>query len=190
MRKIVSIQASIWYFKFNKMQDTFIKKIIKSIARTRYQIDLGITRKIKAMRGEQLYELAGSCNSCGKCCVTPTIKVFLPFFYLKTARWIIIHWHKTINGFEFIGENRKEKYFIFSCTHWQPDTKLCDAYASRPGLCIVYPRNLVDSTNPVFMEGCGFYAIRKNAGTMEKALDKLELSEEKLDELKRKLHLK
>ena len=108
---------------------------------------------------------------------------------MHSTRWIILKWHKLVNGFEILGENRQMKCFIFKCTHWDPETKLCDSYDSRPGLCRDYPRNLIDTTDPVFMKDCGYYAVRKNAESMEKALDDLDLPEENLRELKQKLHL-
>ncbi|OGL41156.1 MAG: hypothetical protein A2161_07545 [Candidatus Schekmanbacteria bacterium RBG_13_48_7] len=172
------------------MKDGIVRKTIKYVALARYMIDLKITRLIKSVGNSQTFHLEGSCNRCGKCCENPAIILSAPFFYLKTNRWLTLKWHKIVNGFEFVGENRKEKCFIFRCTHWNPETKLCDSYETRPGLCRDYPRNQIDSTDPVFMDSCGYYAVRKNAESMGKAIDKLLLSEEKTDKLKQKLHIK
>ena len=79
--------------------------------------------------------------------------------------------------------------FIFRCTHWDSETKQCDSYESRPGMCRDYPRNLAYSSNPVFFPHCGFYARDINAENMEEALDDLALPAPDLEELKEKLHL-
>jgi len=171
------------------MKDGYLLKTIKWIALLRYTLDLGFTRRIRSIKREQHYRLGGSCRSCGKCCVTPMIPVRAPFIYLKTARWLLITWHRKVNGFEYIGENRKKGQFIFQCTHLDTDTMLCDAYDTRPGMCRDYPTNLLDAALPAFLEGCGFYPILKNAEQMQELLDASGLSGEKLKELKRKLHI-
>ena len=117
------------------------------------------------------------------------VQIFPPFLYLKSARWLIITWHRLVNGFEFIREDRQEKIFIFRCTHSDPETGLCDSYESRPGMCRDYPRILLDSTEPQLFSTCGYYPILKNGGKLSTALDRLDLSDAKREELKRRLHL-
>ena len=171
------------------MQDGFIRKSIKYIARIRYAADLKLTRLLKSARNRNLYRLAGSCLQCGKCCKKPTIRIFPLLFYLKSLRWVIITWQRSVNGFEFIEENRKDKCLVFRCTHLDPVTKLCDAYASRPGMCRDYPRNQLDYAVPVFFEGCGYRAELRNAERFGAALETLDLPQETLQKLKHDLQL-
>ncbi len=171
------------------MKDGIVRKIIKRIALVGYTIDLQGTRAIQRRNGEPFYKLCGSCNNCGGGCKSPMIQVFPLFYYLRSYRWIIKMWHKLINGFEYIGEDRRNKTFTFRCTHWDPETKLCDSYDSRPGMCRDYPRPLLYSYRPEFLKECSFYAVDKNAGRMVDALKELDLPEEKLNDIKDKLHL-
>lgn len=57
-------------------------------------------------------------------------------------------------------------------------------------MCRDYPFNLLYSTNPVFLERCGYHAVYKNAEGMREALEKLDLPEEKPQKLKRELHIR
>ena len=172
------------------MTDGTIRKTIKRIALVCYSIDLKSTRAIQALRGEPLYRLHGFCNQCGACCQSPMIPIFPALFFIKSFHWLIRAWHRWVNGFEFIGEDRKNKILIFRCTHWDPHTKLCDSYDTRPGMCRDYPRNLVYSTDPNFLNQCSYYAVDKNAECMRAVLEDLNLPPEKLEALKQKLHVR
>jgi uncharacterized cysteine cluster protein YcgN (CxxCxxCC family) len=171
------------------MKDGLGRKAFKFISRLRYQTDLNLTRKIKSARGEQFYRLTGSCRSCGKCCETPMIPVFPLLFFFKSVRWAIVTWHRMINGFEFLQADRRQKCLVFRCTHWDPVTKHCDSYETRPGMCRDYPRNLLDSPQPVFLEGCGYGARLKNSTLMDAALTDAGLPEDRLQALKQQLYV-
>ena len=166
-----------------------IKRVVKRAALICYMVDLNTTRIIQKLRGEPLYQLRGTCNGCGACCRSPMVQVFPLFFHIKSARKLILLWHQLVNGFEYVGEDRNNKTFIFRCSHWDPKSQKCDSYDSRPGMCRDYPRNLIYSTNPVFLKECSYYAVDKNAKTITEALEELDLPPEKLNLLKRKLHL-
>ena len=170
------------------MRDGPGRRIIKRIARARYQTDLAITRAIRRFQGQSMFELGGSCRRCGACCETPMIKVYAPLFYLRTFRALMRFWQGRVNGMELIGEDRKAKAFIFRCTHWDPQTRLCDSYASRPGMCWDYPRPLLDWPVPRFLDGCGHRAVHRQAARIRSSLEGLGLSEEKRRELEEKLH--
>ncbi|UCD81098.1 MAG: YkgJ family cysteine cluster protein [Desulfobacterales bacterium] len=144
---------------------------------------------MKAGRNHDLFRLAGSCLHCGKCCETPMIRIFPLFFYLKSVRWAVITWQRHINGFVFLWASRRDKCLVFRCTHWDPVTRLCDAYSSRPGMCRDYPRNQLDSPTPVFFAGCGFRAVLQNADKFEASLATLDLPPETLQKLKQDLQL-
>jgi Fe-S-cluster containining protein len=68
--------------------------------------------------------------------------------------------------------------------------KLCACYRTRPGVCRHYPRNLLDSPNPEFLETCGYYPHYRNADAFKEALDECELDPQKRAEIERKLHLR
>ena len=172
------------------MQDGLIRKSLKYAARIRYAADLKLTRLLKSARSRSPYRLAGSCLQCGQCCEKPTIRIFPLLFYLKSLRWIIITWQRSVNGFEFIEENRGDKCLVFRCTHLDPVTKRCDAYGSRPGMCRDYPRNQLDYAVPVFFDGCGYRAELRNAEKFDAALEALNLPPEAVQQLKHDLQLK
>jgi Fe-S-cluster containining protein len=79
--------------------------------------------------------------------------------------------------------------FIFRCTHWDPATRRCDSYESRPGMCRDYPRAHLWTGNPEFLPGCGYRAVAPGAAAMIAALRAEGLEGEKLEAVKRKLHL-
>ena len=101
----------------------------------------------------------------------------------------MVTWHRMINGFEFLQADRRQKCLVFRCTHWDPATKHCDSYESRPGMCRDYPRNLLDAPRPIFLVGCGYGAILKNSTMMDAALADVGLPEDKLQALKQKLYV-
>jgi Fe-S-cluster containining protein len=169
------------------MKDGLLRRIVKRIALLRYTVDLGITRRL---RGAPHFVLRGTCGGCGRCCETPSIPVRPLFFRLRLTRWIILEWHRLVNGFEYVDEDRKRRLLVFHCTHFDAVTRRCDAYESRPGLCRDYPRNLLYSSKPDLFPECGFYALHRNAAGFRDALERLDLPPEKLAELKEKLHLR
>ena len=171
------------------MQDGLLRKSVKFAARIRYAADLKLIRWLKSIRTKNPYLLAGSCLHCGKCCESPTIRIFPLLFYLKSLRWAIITWQRNINGFEFIVENRRDKCLVFRCSHLDPVTKHCDAYHSRPGMCRDYPRNQLDYAVPTFFEGCGYRAELRNAEKFNVALESLDLTPECRQKLKKDLQL-
>jgi uncharacterized protein len=167
------------------MKDGIYKKNIKRIAWSRYCFDLAVTRLILKAKGESNYKMQGKCCKCGACCETPMIRTIAPFFYLKSLRWLFLIWHRKINGFELIREDRIKRTFVFNCTHFNTKTKQCDAYSSRPGMCRDYPINILYNTPPLFLPTCTFSAIAKNADQITESLDKLDLPPEKLEKIKK-----
>ena len=162
---------------------------VKRLALIRYRIDLTITRRIRAFTDRPAFELGGACNCCGKCCETPTIPIHPALFYFKSVRWLTVKWQNAVNGFEFLDENRYMKHLVFRCRHWDPHTKRCHVYRTRPGMCRDYPRNLLDDPAPEFLDGCGYYTVLKNAQKMRDALINSGLPDDKIKELSQKLHL-
>jgi len=64
---------------------------------------------------------------------------------------------------------RAERNFVFRCTHFDPATRSCDSYASRPGMCRDYPRNLTYSALPEFLPECGYSAVYKKGEQLRSA---------------------
>jgi len=172
------------------MKDGPLRRVIKRLALLRYIGDLWVTRLVLKAQGEPRYRLTGACNGCGRCCETPVIPVSRPVFFLRSLRWLTLTWHRLVNGFEYTGEDRRLKLFVFRCTHYDPVTKQCDSYDSRPGMCRDYPRNLAYSALPEFLPECGYSAVYKKSEQLRQALAKANLPPEKFEELVRKLHLK
>ncbi|XXF76949.1 YkgJ family cysteine cluster protein [Myxococcaceae bacterium GXIMD 01537] len=171
------------------MKDGLLRRALKRLALLRYTLDLGFTRWVLRARGEPHYRLTGSCNGCGKCCETPVIPVSAPVFRLRTLRWLTLSWHRWVNGFVFTGEDKRAKLFIFRCTHYDPVTKQCDSYESRPGMCRDYPRPLLYTSMPEFFPECGYSAVYKKAEQLRGALARTGLPPDKLKELAEKLRL-
>lgn len=172
------------------MKDGLARACVKRIALVCFSFDLAVTRFVLRLRGEPLFELHGACNSCGGCCETPMVRMHAAFFYLRSLRWGILTWHRVVNGLELIREDRKGRTFVFRCLHWDPETKLCDSYATRPGMCRDYPRPLLYSSMPDFLPECGFHALILNADEIRGSLDELGLPAEKRAELERRLRVR
>lgn len=170
------------------MKDSIFRKSLKRLAVIRYLFDLKVTRLLLRLKGEPAYKMRGKCCACGACCETPMIQTIAPFFYLKTLRWLFLFWHRQVNGFELIREVRKERTFIFKCTHFDPETKYCDSYSSRPGMCRDYPRNILYNIPPEFLPSCTFCAIAKNADQINESLEQLDLPPETLEKIKKEFY--
>ena len=171
------------------MKDDPLRKAIKRIVLMRYEIDLRFTRALRRRNGGKTYRLHGSCNGCGLCCERPTITTNRFFFRIMVIRRLLLAWHRIINGFEYQGEDARTNTFSFRCTHYDPKTRTCDSYESRPGMCRDYPRNLLDGPMPEFFPECSYYAILDGAEQFREALAATDMSPEKRAELEQRLHL-
>ncbi len=168
------------------MRDCLWRRALKRVALVRYRIDLGFTRLMLRLKGEPRYVPRGACNGCGGCCTTPMIQTFPYILYFRSIRWCLLTWHRVVNGFEFMAENRKTGVVMFRCTHYVEETKQCDSYESRPGMCRDYPRNLLYDPVPNFLPGCGHSAESKNADLIRESFKDLDLPPEKRKELEEK----
>ena len=94
-----------------------------------------------------------------------------------------------VNGFEYL---RKEapRVFVFRCTHFDWETRSCDSYGARPGMCRDYPRALLWQTRPELLAGCGYRPIDANAQRFLDELERQELTPEQRQKLARDLFLK
>lgn len=171
------------------MRDGPIRRRVKRTALGLYMLELGLRRLLQRARGQSHYRLTGTCNGCGRCCERPGVRVDRLTFHWASLRWLVLTWHRVVNGFEYVGEDRQLRAFFFRCTHYDPATRLCDSYDSRPGMCRDYPLNLLDSAAPELFPECSYRVVHRNAARLRQALEQSGLPPEKLQEVARKLHL-
>lgn len=171
------------------MRDGLIRRVLKRVALAFFVVNLAASRKIGRLRGEKPYRLGGACQCCAKCCEMPGIQVGRLVWYLPTFRALFLAWHRHVNGFELEGRDIHHRVFLFRCTHFDWETRRCDSYDSRPGMCRDYPRNQLWQANPAFLPGCGYKAIHPNSSRFLEALREEGLEGEELEKVKEKLHL-
>lgn len=92
-------------------------------------------------------------------------------WYLASLRVPFLWWQRHVNGFVLVRREAAARTFIFECTHFDPVTRACDSYESRPGLCRDYPRLLLDQPFPEMLPGCGYVPLARNAEALRRALD-------------------
>jgi uncharacterized protein len=171
------------------MRDGAVRRALKALARVRYLFDLRLTRALRHARGERPYLLGGECRRCARCCEAPGIQVGRLVWYLPLLRAAFLGWQRAVNGFELTGRDRAARVFVFRCTHFDPATRSCDSYSSRPGMCRDYPRALLWQPSPELLPGCGYRPVVWNARGLAQALDAARLTEEQREKLRRELFL-
>lgn len=171
------------------MRDGPIRRLLKLAALACFRINLGTTRWIRRVRGEKPFLLGGACGGCAACCESPMIQVGRIVWFMPTIRRVFLAWHRHVNGFELLDRLPRSRTFVFRCTHWDPKTRLCDSYSSRPGMCRDYPRALLWSPRPEMLPGCGYRPISPDAGKMLSALQQENLTPEQLAKIKKGLNL-
>ena len=167
------------------MKDGLIRRGVKRFGLGVYYVRLYLHRSHVDIR----YELGGECGRCAKCCEQPGIQVGKLGWYLPFVRWVFLWWHKKVNGFELIEARREDKAFIFTCSHFDEDTRSCDSYDSRPGMCRDYPRVQLEQANPEFLDGCGYKALARNRDDLVQILENQSLTSEQMAKLKKGLYL-
>jgi len=110
-------------------------------------------------------------------------------FNLRSLRTIFLWWQRAVNGFELVASHRRERVFVFRCTHFDLATRACDSYESRPGMCRDYPRILLHQAYPEFLPGCGYKAVPRNAAGLARAIAATGLDPERRAKLERDLGL-
>lgn len=171
------------------MKDGPVRGRIKSFALGVYNVRLALHRFQKRANGDIPYELGGACVLCAKCCEAPGIQVGFFTWYLPLFQRIFLLWHRQVNGFEMLSKSRIDRAFTFRCTHFDPETRRCDSYHSRPGMCRDYPRPLLEQANPEFFQGCGFKPVARDRVRLLRMLDEQLLSEEQRAKLSKELYL-
>jgi len=171
------------------VRDGPIRRAAKAVALLRFRIDLALTRLVRRLRGEPRFALVGECVACGRCCDTPMVQTHYLLFRTRFVRAAFLWWHRVVNGFEYLGEDRATSTYRFRCTHLDPQTRRCDSYRSRPGMCRDYPRAQLFTADPAFFDECGYRPVLRGAEGFRASLDRLDLPPEQVAELRRKLHL-
>jgi uncharacterized cysteine cluster protein YcgN (CxxCxxCC family) len=133
--------------------------------------------------------LGGDCRRCARCCEAPAIQAHPAVFHLRSLRALFLLWQERVNGFVLTETERSSRTFVFSCTHFDPATRSCDSYESRPGMCRDYPRLLLWQPNPEFLPGCGYRAVTPNAKRFHALLEDASLTTEQREKLRRGLRL-
>ncbi len=171
------------------MRDGAVRSAIKTVALGVYDFRLALHRMQKSAQGGIPYELGGSCILCAKCCEAPGIQVGVVTWYLPLFQRIFLLWHRHVNGFELVEKSRTDRAFIFRCTHFDRETRRCDSYHTRPGMCRDYPRPLLEQANPELFEGCGFKPLARNRAQILTALSEQPMTEEQRAKLRKELFL-
>jgi len=172
------------------VRDGAIRRLVKGLARPLSALDLLLTRWVHAARGQRArYRLIGSCNGCGRCCESPSEAVNVWTFRLPSLRRLYLWWQRVVNGFELVSRDARFKVFVFKCTHYDPVSKRCDSYESRPLMCRDYPANQTFEAVPALFPECSYVVQDKKAAQLKAALKAAGVEGEKLAEIEKKLFL-
>jgi uncharacterized protein len=171
------------------MRDGAGRRVLKRLALGNFVLGLLLTRGLRRLRGERAFRLAGDCRRCAACCEAPAIQVGAWVWFVPTLRRLFLWWQERVNGFRLTHELLLERVFVFECSHFDRDSRSCDSYDSRPGMCRDYPRLLLYQANPEFLPGCGYRALPPNAALLRDALHKSALSRAQKSKLEKDLGL-
>jgi Fe-S-cluster containining protein len=171
------------------MRDGWVRRAVKAAARMVLVAETALARAVLAARGEPRYRLDGSCEGCGRCCETPTVAVGRLVWRFRSARALFVAWQRHVNGFVLLRRERDGRALVFRCTHYDPTTRRCDSYGSRPFMCRDYPRLLLYQPWPELFEDCTHRIVSLRDRGLRDALDGAALSDEQRAELRRRLRL-
>lgn len=171
------------------MRDGPVRTAIKRAALAVYDFRLRVHRARARENGDIRYELGGACALCAKCCEAPAIQVSFVTWHFPLIRRLFLLWHRHVNGFELVEKSRRERAFIFRCTHFDRESRRCDSYHSRPGMCRDYPRGLMEQANPELFPGCGFKPLARDRVRLLRILEEQPLTEAQRAKLGKDLYL-
>jgi Fe-S-cluster containining protein len=156
--------------------DGAFRRSLKRLVRVCFRFDLVVARTVLRMRGREPFVLGGDCRSCGACCESPSLKLGWALWYLPTLRRAVLAWQRHVNGFVLASLDFRSRTLAFRCTHFDRETRRCDSYDSRPGMCRDYPRLLLYQPHPELLPECGHRPIRKDRKRMLRVLDSQPMS--------------
>jgi uncharacterized protein len=171
------------------MRDGALRRAVKAVALAHFRSNRVVDRGLRRLRAERSYRLAGACRACGQCCERPSIYASRWLRYLPLVRRTFLWWQRVVNGLELVPADRFTRVLTFRCRHFDPTTRRCDSYDSRPGMCRDYPRVLLTQPNPELFAGCGHQVIAPNAERLRRELERRGLTPEQMERLRRDLHL-
>ena len=171
------------------MTDGRARRALKRVALIFFRIDVFIHRTLERMRGREAFVLGGDCRRCGACCEAPSIRVGGLVWYLPLLQRVVVAWQRGVNGFVLVARDFRARTLGFRCTHFDPDTRRCDSYESRPGMCRDYPRLLLYQPHPELLPECGHRPIRKDGKRVLRLLDAESMSDAQRARLKKDLFL-
>ncbi|MDD9937887.1 MAG: YkgJ family cysteine cluster protein [Myxococcales bacterium] len=171
------------------MRDGPGRYVLKRGARAWFELELGVARRLRRLRGRPRFELAGECRGCARCCEAPSIRVGRVLWYFPTLRRLFLRWQRSVNGFELLRAERQGRLFVFRCSHFDWESRRCDSYASRPGICRDYPQALFDQPWPQLFEECGYRPRDRVGDALGTALQNADIPVATRRLLRKKLHL-
>ncbi len=171
------------------MRDSPFLRAVKRVALWSFRVNVVTHRALRRARGERPFVLGGSCRRSGACCEAPAIAVGRVTWFLPSVRRLFLGWQRRVNGFDLVATDSRARVFVFRCSHFDPTTRTCDSYGSRPGMCRDYPRLLLWQPNPEMLPPCGYRAIAPNAAGLRDSLERLDLTPEQREKLRRGLRL-
>ena len=171
------------------MRDGILRRTVKRVVRWHFNVDLYVHRAWRRSRGERPHALAGRCQRSGGCCEAPAIAVGALLWSVGPLQRMFLAWQRQVNGFELVRREACERTLVFSCTHFDRDTRSCDSYESRPGMCRDYPRLLLWQPRPRLLPGCGYRVRPPNAAGLRESLARLDLTPEQRRKLWKGLEL-
>ena len=148
-----------------------------------------VDRLLARATGRAPFTLAGDCQRCAACCEAPAIHVGWFVWYVPIATKLFLAWQRHVNGFFLTERVKEDRTYVFRCSHFDRETRLCDSYSSRPGMCRDYPRALLYQPHPELLPGCGYRPLARNAKRMLKVLDAQPLTPEQRAKLKKGMFL-
>lgn len=171
------------------MRDGALLGLFKRVVALAWTMEVALRRAWGRARGQARYRLGGACGGCARCCEAPAIRAGRLTWALPRLRRLFLAWQRRVNGFELVATDAATGTFVFRCTHFDPSTRRCDSYATRPFMCRDYPRALLDQPWPELFPECGFRPrLRKGEGLRD-ALARTDLDPERRRELEKRLFL-
>lgn len=190
IRRFDSCQAaSLTGVILEGLKDSRALAVCKRVVLWLWSAELWLRRLFSPAWRNRHWKLAGECVRCGACCAEPAIHAAFPVWHLRAVRMPFLAWQTWVNGLEYAGEEPSTHDLVFRCTHFDPSTKRCDSYASRPSMCRDYPTALLAQPWPELFESCGYRLVARKPDRLRASIEGTSLSPAAKAELLRKLRL-